>query len=91
MLGIWHGVEWMRKDLAHPFYSRVERGSPILGLEFSSLMKDYFFLYLYEYCDGLYVVYMATISLVFLSLLCWLVTCFMTVAISGYPHVLTCY
>ena len=29
MLGIWHGGEWMKRDLAHPFYGQVERGSPI--------------------------------------------------------------
>lgn len=29
MLGIWHGDEWMKRDLAQPFYGRVECGSPI--------------------------------------------------------------
>jgi len=91
MLGIWHGGEWMKGDLAQPFYSWVECGSPILGLDFSSLLKDYFSMYLYEYYDGLYVIYMAMISLVLLSLLCWLVTCFMIVVVSGSPHALTYY
>ena len=31
MLGIWHGAEWLKRDLAQPFYGRVERGSPISG------------------------------------------------------------
>ena len=78
MLGIWHKGEWMKRDLAQSFYGWVERGSPILGLDFASLMKSYFSLYLYEHYDGLYVVYMAMISLVFMSLLYWLFTCFMT-------------
>ena len=29
MLGIWNGSEWLKKDLAQPFYGRVEHGSPI--------------------------------------------------------------
>lgn len=63
----------------------------ILGLDFASLMKGYFSLYLYEHNDGLYVVYMAVISLVFLSLLRCLFTCFMTLAMSGSHNALTCY
>jgi len=62
MLGIWHGGEWMKRDLAQPFYSQVERGIPILGLDFSSLMKGYFSLYFYENFEGLYVFYMAILS-----------------------------
>jgi len=42
MLGIWHGGEWLKRDLAQPFYGQVERGSPIPGLDFASLMKGYF-------------------------------------------------
>jgi len=64
-LGIWDGDEWLKRYLAQSFYGRVECGSPILGLVFSSLMKGYFSLYLYEYSNGLYVVYMAMISLIF--------------------------
>ena len=48
--------------LAHPFYGQVEHGSPILGLDFASLMKGYFSLYFYEHFDVLYVVYMAILS-----------------------------
>ena len=58
MRGIWHGGEWLNRDLAKPFYGRVECGSPIPGLDFASLMKGYFSLYIYENFDGLYVVYM---------------------------------
>ena len=29
MLGIWHRGEWLKRDLAQPFYGQVERGSPI--------------------------------------------------------------
>jgi len=49
MLGIWDQVEWLKRDLAHPFYTRVECGSPILGLDFASLMKGYFSLYFYHH------------------------------------------
>jgi len=45
-----------------PFYSWVERGSPIPVLDFASLMKGYFSLYFYEYFDGLYVVYMVVLT-----------------------------
>jgi len=56
MLGIWHGGEWMKRDLAQPFYSWVECGSHILGLDFASLMKGDISLYFYEHYIGLYVV-----------------------------------
>ena len=62
MLGIWHGGEWIKRDLTQPFYGRVEHGSLILGLDFSSLMNGYFSLYFYEHFDGLYVVYMVILS-----------------------------
>ena len=68
MLGIWNEGEWMERDLAQPFYGQVESGSPIPGLDFASLMKGYFSLYFCEYYEELYVVYMAMISLIFLSL-----------------------
>ena len=91
MLGIWHGDEWLKRDLAQPFYGRVECGSPIPGMNFSSLMKGYFSLYPYEHYDGLYVVYMVVVSLVFMSLLCWLCMYFMTTIMYGSHRVLTCY
>lgn len=59
MLGIWNEGEWMKRDLAQLFYGSAERGSPIPSLDFASLRKGYFSLYLYENFDGLYVVYMA--------------------------------
>jgi len=62
MLGIWHKGEWMKRDLDKPFYGWVERGSPIPGLNFASLMKCYFSFYFYENFDGLYVVYMVVVS-----------------------------
>lgn len=62
MLGIWHEGEWLKRDLAQPFYGRVEHGNPISGLVFASLMKVYFSLYSYEHFDGLYVVYMIILS-----------------------------
>ena len=90
MLGIWQRGEWLKKDLAQPFYVRVERGSPILGLDFESSIWGYFSLYFYEYYTALYVDYMAMISLVFMLLLCWLCMCFMTTNMYGSKHVFTC-
>jgi len=69
MLGILHSYQWLKRDFAQPFYGQVELGNPIPGFDFASVMKGYLYLYLYEHYDGLYVVYMAMISLVFLSLL----------------------
>ena len=62
ILGIWHEGEWMKRDLAQPFYHWVECGSPIPGLVFASLMKGYLSLYFYENFDGLYVFYMAILA-----------------------------
>ena len=36
MLGIWNEGESLKRDLAQPFYGRVERGSPIPVLDFAS-------------------------------------------------------
>lgn len=80
----------MDEERLKPFYSWVERGSPILGLDFAALMKVYFSLYFYEYYTRLYVVYMVVISLIFMSLLCWLCICFMTSAMYGFHHVSNC-
>jgi len=41
MLGIWHGCEWLKRDLAQPFYGLVERDSPISGW-FISLINEKF-------------------------------------------------
>jgi len=62
MLGIWHRGEWLKRDLAQPFYGRVERGSPILCLVFTSLMKVYFTCISMRNFDGLYVVYIVVLS-----------------------------
>jgi len=31
MLGIWHGGDWLKRDLAQPIYGQVEHGIPITG------------------------------------------------------------
>jgi len=31
MLGIWHGDDWLKRDLAQRIYGQVEYGSPISG------------------------------------------------------------
>ena len=90
MLGIWHGGEWIKRDLAQSFYGCVEYGSPIPSLDFASLMKGYFSLYFYEYYIDLYVDHMVVIPLAFMLLLYWLYVCFITVAMYGSHDVFTC-
>ena len=70
MIGICHGGEWLKRVFAQPYYARMEHGSPILGFDFSSLMRGYFSLYFYEYYIDLYEDHMVVISLVFMFLLC---------------------
>ena len=41
MLGIWHKGEWLKRDLAQRFYSRVERDSPISSW-FIAFIKEKF-------------------------------------------------
>ena len=41
MLGIWHEGDWLERDLAHPIYGRLERGSPIPGWILHSLKRGY--------------------------------------------------
>jgi len=80
----------MKSDLAPPFYSRVECGSPIPSLEMASLMKAYFYFCFYEYCTRLHVVYIVVISWIFLCLLCWLFICLMAATMYVSYHVSTC-
>jgi len=42
MLGIWHKGERLNRELAQPFYGRVECGSPIPGWILHSLNKRFF-------------------------------------------------
>ena len=62
----------MKRDLAQTIYGRVERGSPILGWLLHSLIQGFFPWYHMCKCIGLYVEFMAEVSLIFLLLLCWL-------------------
>jgi len=80
----------LKRDLAQPFYGKVENGNPIPGLDFASSIRGYFPLYLDEYYICLYVDHMVLISLVFLLLFYWLYICFMTVVIYGSRHGFSC-
>ena len=42
MLGIWHGGDWLKRDLAQPIYGWVEHGSPISGWILRPLISDHF-------------------------------------------------
>ena len=72
MLGIWHGGDWMKRDLAQPICGRVECGSPSSGWFLYSIIKSSFFLYLVCKCTSYYVDCIVVVSIVFLVLLCWL-------------------
>ena len=83
MLGIWHKGEWLKRDLAKPFYGRVERGSPIFGW-FIIFINEIFIplIFMCKCTDG-YVEFMADMLMIFMSLLCWLYVCFMTTTMYG--------
>jgi len=90
MLRIWHGGEWLKRDLAQPFYGQVERGNPI---------SDWFIAFINEKSIPLIFTWkgtdvfmdlMADMFIVFLFLLCWLYAHFMAATMYGSQHVFTC-
>ena len=76
MLGIWHGGEWLKRDLARPFYGQVERGSPISSWFISFINEKSFPL-----------IFMCKSTDVFMDLMveCLLYLCF---SYAGYMHIL---
>jgi len=87
MLGIWHVDDWLKKYLAQPCLRSGGSWKSQTWFALASLIWGYFSLLIHEYYIGLYVDYMAIVSLVFLLLLCWLWTCIMIVAMYGSHHV----
>ena len=62
MLGIWHGGEWLKRDLGQPFYGQVERGNPIFSWFISFINEKFIplismckFIDVYVDFDGRYV------------------------------------
>ena len=54
MLGIWHGGDWMKRDLAQRINGRVERGSPIFD-QFIALINEKFIPRIFMCkCTGVY-------------------------------------
>ena len=90
MLGIWHRGELLKRDLAQPFYGRVERGSPISVWFITSINETFIPLVFMCKCTNVYVDFMVDIFTVILLLLCWLYVCFMTAVMYGSRHVFTC-
>ena len=90
MLGIWNGGEWLKRDLAQPLYSWVERGSPIYGWFIAFINEKS--IPLIFMCKGtdVFMDLMADMFIVFLFLLCWLYAHFMKIAMYGSQHVFTC-
>lgn len=54
MLGIWHWGEWLKRDLAQPFYGHMERGSPISGWFIALINEKFFPLIFMCKCTGVY-------------------------------------
>ena len=90
MLGIWHGVDWLKRYLAHPVYGWVECGSLISGWFIAFINEK--FIPLIFMCKGtdVFMDSMANMFLIFLFLLCWLYAHFMTIAMYVSQHVFTC-
>ena len=90
MLGIWHGGDWLKRDLAQPIYGQVEYGSPISGWFIAFINEKY--IPLIFMCKGtdVFMDFMVDMFFVFMFLLCWLYVYFMTIAMYGSQHVYTC-
>ena len=90
MLGIWHGGEWMNRDLTQPFYSLVEHGSPISGWFIAFINEKS--IPLIFMCKGtdVFMDLTANMFILFLFLLCWLYVHFMTKAMFVSQHVFNC-
>lgn len=85
MLGIWHAGEWMKRYLAKPFYSWVERGSPISGWFIAFFNRKVFPLIFM--CKGIniFVDLMVVTFVVYLSLLFYFYYAyFMTLVMYGF-------
>ena len=72
MIRIWHGGDWLKRDLAQPIYGRVVHGSLIPGwLLYSLIIASSPWYFMYK-CTGLYVDCMVVTSLLFWLVICWL-------------------
>ena len=90
MLGIWHGVYWLNRDLAQPIYDGVERGCPISS-RFIAFINEKFNPFIFMcICTNVYVNFAADMFMIFLSLLCSLYVCFMIATMYGSQHGFTC-
>ena len=88
MFGIWNKGEWLKKDLAQPFYGRVERGSSIsdwfislvneklIPLIFMCKCIDVYVDFDGWYVYGIYVPIMLVICMFYDSIYVWLSACF---------------
>jgi len=90
MLGIWHGGDWLKRDLDQPIYVWVERCSPISGWFITFINEKFIPSIFMGKFIGVYVDLMVDMFMIFLSLLCWLYVCFMIGAMYGSQHLFTC-
>jgi len=90
MLGIWHGGEWMKRDLAQPFYGRGKCGSTIFNWFIAFINeKSIPFIFMCKGTD-VFMDLMADMFIVFLFLLCWLYAHFIIEIMYGSHHFFTC-
>jgi len=87
MLRIWHKGEWLKRDLAQPFYGQVEYHSPISGCFIAFINeKSIPLIFMCKFTD-VFMDLMANMYIVFMFLLCWLYAHFMTPAMYGSQHI----
>ena len=69
MLGIWHGGEWLKRDLAQPFHGQVECRSPIASWFITFINeKSIPFIFMFKGTD-VFIDLMADMFIVFMFLL----------------------
>ena len=80
----------MKRELAQPFYSQVECGSPISGWFLTFINEKYF--PLISMCKGtdVFMDLKGVMFIVFMFLLCWLYAHFMTIVMYDFQHFCSC-
>ena len=87
MIGIWHGGDWMKRDLAYPCLQSGSLWKSHNWLAFTSLIRCYFFLLFHDYYTSLYVDYMVFLLGIYVAIMMvmnmyyengyvWITSCF---------------
>ncbi len=80
--------EWMERELAQPFYGRVECGSPISSWLIAFINKKLIPLIFMCKCTNVYMDFIVDMFMIFIFLLCWLYVCLIIAAMYGSQDVL---